>query len=121
MMAGYAINDMEPIAVFESFGFWAGGCSWIGTPDGADLGPDAHVALGELGEDDFIDAICGPIAEETTIDVCEVYTGKSYGLVPSFLPSVRQMMKPGLLVDVDADGDLDVLGRERIYINVAGE
>ncbi len=76
----------------------------------------SRISLGDLDDDGVCDALIGYLAGEIT-RVSEVHLKtipESWGL-HSFARA-QQLVPPGLLLDLDTDGDLDVLG-ERIVFN----
>lgn len=81
-----------------------------------DLAPEARIALGGLNGDASVDALIGPMDYEL-VDVCELHFQRTSGPALTF-DQTFQLVSPGHLVDLDGDGDLDVLG-EQIAFNRA--
>jgi hypothetical protein len=63
------------------------------------------------------DRLVGPLDDEN-VDVCALHLQRTSG-APLVFDRAYQLVTPGLLVDLDADGDLDVLG-ERLAFNRTG-
>lgn len=71
-----------------------------------------QLSIGDLQGDSGCDALIGPLEDEL-VDICDLHfqIGSSLNFDWSY-----QLVSPGLLVDLDGDGDLDVLG-EKIAFN----
>ncbi|MSR63727.1 MAG: VCBS repeat-containing protein [Planctomycetes bacterium] len=81
-----------------------------------DLEESARVELGDLDLDGLIDALVGTHDGERT-DISEVHRKRFSGYVgTNMFQMAQQLVPPGLLVDLDQDGDLDILG-SRIAFN----
>ena len=80
-----------------------------------DLAEGARLALGDLSGDSRIDALIGPLDIEIA-PISEVHLNRQAGPLSYNFETVIQVVPPGLLLDLDGDGDRDVLG-ERIVFN----
>jgi hypothetical protein len=74
-----------------------------------------RVRLGDVDGDQLADAVAGPLQGEGELtDLCHVYLNT--GATASFSAPTLQLIPNGELVDLDQDGDLDVLA-ERVVLN----
>jgi hypothetical protein len=73
-----------------------------------DLVPEPRLALGEFLGDSRIDALAGPLADEE-VEISKLHRQLPRGFYYRFERSY-QVVSPGHLVDLDGDGELDVLG-----------
>lgn len=81
--------------------------------DDRDLAPGARLALGRLNGDATVDAVIGPMDYEL-VDVCELHFQRASGPALVF-DRTFQLVPPGHLVDLDGDGDLDLLGARTVF------
>jgi len=83
----------------------------VSLPSTIGLRIDARVAIGDLNGDGADDALIGPHWEPVAtcyVALKRLPTGNQFD-------SVRQLLEPGPLVDVDGDGDLDVIGTRVVF------
>ncbi len=108
-------NWTEALALFNTFNVGGSIAANVGLDYGYDLEPDARVALGDLNGDGLCDALTGAHLDDP-VPISEVQLKKTPGGVYRAFDMAQQLLTPGLLVDIDTDGDLDLLG-ERIVFN----
>ena len=74
----------------------------------AELAPRSRVSAGDLDGDGIEDLLAGELEGEL-IPVSEILYG------PGNQPALHQLVPKGLLLDLDGDGDLDILGDEIVF------
>ena len=110
-------SNFEPLALINTFGFGGSILANVTLADaGFDLNADALIALGDVNGDGISDAVFGTHQDEL-VDISEVHIKKTAsGFGTNSYDWAFQILPAGLLVDLDTDGDLDLVG-ERIVFN----
>jgi hypothetical protein len=95
-------------------GFEPPASSWGSTSVSGSMPPTAHALVGDVNGDGLDDEVVGASGGAAARSVVRLKTGPSWA---AFSGTV-QLLPTGWLVDVDTDGDLDLLG-DRIVFNLS--
>ncbi len=106
----------EALGLYNVFALGGAIAANVSLDSGHDLGPGARISFGDVNGDGIDDALVGTHLEDP-VTISEVHlkrtaAGFGYGT----FSMTQQLLPTGLLVDLDTDGDLDLLG-ERIVFN----
>jgi hypothetical protein len=112
----FAVATPRAIALPNFFPLGGSIGATVALDSGRDLKPDARVALADVNGDGLTDGLVGTLRDDTE-PIAEVHlrTGTAW-IHPNNFRVALQLLAPGLLVDLDQDGNMDVLA-ERIVLH----